>query len=76
MLHFIQDTIGDIVGTRDITMNTDFIKDLSLNSLDVMNLIGAVEDRFNVVIPTREAWKLRQVKDLVAYLESKGITAL
>lgn len=74
MLQFIQDTIYEITGLSDVTMNTSFVSDLGLSSLDVMNIICALEDHFHITLPTRDAWNLHQVKDLVAYLEEKGIT--
>ena len=74
MLEFVKDTIYEVAGTRNVTMSTDFVKDLALNSLDVMNVICAFEDHFGITIPTREAWNLRQVKDLIEYLAARNIT--
>ena len=38
-----------------------------------MNIVCAFEDRLNVDIPTRDVWQLHQVKDVIAYMQEKGI---
>ena len=57
----------------NITDDTDFVKDLELNSFDVMNIVCAFEEYFDVTIPTRDVWKMHQVKDVIKYMEDKGI---
>jgi len=74
MLELIQDIIYDVTGKKDVTLETDFVQDLALNSFDVMNIISAFEEHFDTDIPTREVWHLRQVKDVIAYLAQKGFT--
>ena len=56
-----------------ITYDTDFVQDLHLTSFDVMNIIGVIETRYDVEIPTRDAWKLITVKDALEYMEKKGL---
>lgn len=73
MLEFIQDVIFSVTGKNNITYETDFIKDLQLNSLDIMNIICAFEDRLDTSIPTRDVWQLHQVKDVIAYMQKHGI---
>lgn len=65
----IKQIVFYVTGTDTLTMDTDFVKDLALNSLDVANMVAAFEDRFDVKIPITEVWKLSQVKDVVDYLE-------
>ena len=72
MLQEIQEIIFRTVGRRDVTEETDFIKDLKLNSFDIVNVITAFEEVFKMRIPTRELWKIRTVNDLLAYLETHG----
>ncbi|MBC8529265.1 acyl carrier protein [Christensenellaceae bacterium NSJ-44] len=74
MLEFIQNIIYQVTGKGDVTYDTDFIQDLELNSFDIMNIISAFEDHFDMTIPTREVWHLRQVKDVIEYMRQKGIT--
>ena len=73
MLELVQEIIYNVTGKQDITYETDFIKDLQLTSFDVMNIVCAFEDRLNVDIPTRDVWQLHQVKDVIAYMQEKGI---
>jgi acyl carrier protein len=74
MLKLIQDTIYEVTGKTGITYETDFLQDLALNSFDVINIVSAFEDHFDITIPTREIWQLRQVKDVIDYLARRGFT--
>ena len=73
MLELVQEIIYNVTGKQNITYETDFIKDLQLTSFDVMNIVCAFEDRLNVDIPTRDVRQLHQVKDVIAYMQEKGI---
>lgn len=74
MLELFQRIIYEVTGKQGVTMDTDFVQDLHLNSFDVMNIIGAFEEHFRTSIPTREVWKFVTVKDAIDYLEAHGIT--
>jgi acyl carrier protein len=54
-----------------ITPETSFTEDLSLDSLDIVELMMKMEDEFGVEIPEEEAEGLKTVTDIVKYLESK-----
>jgi len=55
-----------------ITMDADFVKDLGADSLDVVELIMAIEDEFKIEeIPESDAENIKLVKDAVAYLAAK-----
>ena len=55
-----------------ITADADFIKDLGADSLDVVQLIIAMEEEFEMgEIPDEEAENIRTVKDVVDYLLEK-----
>ncbi len=75
MLKIVEEIIYTVTGKRNITDDTDFIKDLELNSFDIMNIVCAFEERFQITIPTRDVWKIHQVKDAVRYLQEKGISS-
>ena len=53
----------------DITEETNIRTDLSLNSLELVNLAVAIEDEFDVEIPDREALGLETVADAIAIIE-------
>ncbi|MDL2289279.1 phosphopantetheine-binding protein [Clostridia bacterium OttesenSCG-928-F22] len=73
MLELVKKIIWKVTGEKPITYDTDFVKDLQLNSFDIINIITEFEDFFDVAIPTRDVWKLHQVKDVIQYMQSKGI---
>tara|TARA_B100001248_G_C27392780_1_gene463473 strand:+ start:1739 stop:1975 length:237 start_codon:yes stop_codon:yes gene_type:complete len=49
-----------------------FIDDLGADSLDIVELIMTMEEKFDVEIPDEEAEKLRTVGDVSNYLKEKG----
>ncbi len=75
MLKVLENIIYQVTGKSGLTMNTDFVKDLELNSLDVMNIICAFEDKYDVDIPTRDVWQMRNVRDVIAYMEKRNFKA-
>ncbi|MBE6670098.1 MAG: acyl carrier protein [Ruminococcaceae bacterium] len=74
LFQFIKDTVYKVTGKKGLFYDTDFVKDLELTSFDVMNIVCIFEDHFDVDIPSRDVWKLHQVKDVIAYMIRKGIT--
>ena len=73
MMKDIQAIIFKAVGRKDITLDTDFIKDLKLNSFDIVNITADFESCFKVKIPTKDLWKLHTVRDLIEYMELRDI---
>lgn len=69
----IKDVIVEQLGIEDessITMTTTFIDDLGADSLDVVELIMALEEEFEMEIPEVEAEKIVSVGDVVDYIKS------
>ncbi|MGF7057254.1 acyl carrier protein [Brassicibacter mesophilus] len=54
----------------EITMEASFQDDLDADSLDVVELIMAIEDEFDLEIPDEEAEKISTVKDAVDYIQN------
>ncbi len=73
MLELIQKIVYEVTGKDGLTYDTDFVQDLGLNSFDIMNIVCAFEDYYDTTIPTRDVWNLRQVKDVIAYMEAHGV---
>ena len=73
MFELVQQIVYEVTGKTGLTMDTDFVADLELNSFDIMNIVCAFEDRFDTTIPTRDVWKLRRVCDVVSYMDTHGI---
>lgn len=57
----------------DITEATSFKDDLEADSLDLFELVMALEDEFEVEIPSEDLEKLNTVGDVMEYLTAKGI---
>ncbi|MGM9568092.1 MAG: acyl carrier protein [Clostridia bacterium] len=74
MIDVIREIVYNVTGKENLEMDTDFLKDLGLNSFDIMNIVCAFEERYDITVPTRDVWQLRQVSDVVKYLADKGIT--
>ena len=55
----------------DVTINSTFIDDLGADSLDIVELIMAFEEEFNIEIPDEIAEKMKAVKDAVEYIEKE-----
>ncbi|MGB0453170.1 MAG: acyl carrier protein [Bacteriovoracaceae bacterium] len=54
-----------------IKLETSFVEDLNLDSLDIVELMMKMEDEFGVDIPEEDAEGLKTVQDIVSYLEKK-----
>lgn len=54
----------------EIKMESSFQDDLDADSLDVVELIMAIEDEFDLEIPDEEAEKIKTVKDAVEYIQN------
>lgn len=57
----------------EITMDSDFKKDLNADSLDLFELVMALEEEFDVEIPSEKLESLTTVGAVVEYLKEKGI---
>lgn len=69
----VKNVIVEQLGIEDtdtITMETTFIDDLGADSLDVVELIMALEEEFDIEIPETEAEKIVSVGDVVEYIKS------
>jgi acyl carrier protein len=55
----------------DITMDSGFVDDLGADSLDLVELIMALEEEFDMEIPDEDAEKITTVGDVVDYIKSR-----
>ena len=58
------------VDEKEVKMDAAYIDDLGADSLDIVELIMAFEEEFNVEIPDDVAEKIKTVKDTVEYIDS------
>ena len=59
----------------EITADTSFKDDLGADSLDLFELVMALEDEYNIEIPAKELTELATVGDVIEYLRGRGIEA-
>ena len=55
-----------------VTMEASFIDDLGADSLDLVELIMAFEEEFDIEIPDEEAEKITSVTDAVNYIKANS----
>ncbi len=58
------------VGQDEVTPDASFIEDLGADSLDIVELVMALEEEYDMEITDEEAEKIRTVQDVVNYIES------
>ncbi len=77
MLEKMRSIISEQLGVdeNNIDLNTSFKDDLDADSLDLFELIMAIEDKFNVEIPSDDVANLDTVEDVIEYLKEQGIDA-
>ena len=71
MFEKIKEIIADklSVDPESITLEASFIDDLGADSLDIVELIMALEEEFNTEIPDSDAEKIVTVGDVVDYIK-------
>ena len=53
-----------------VTLQAKFKEDLGADSLDIVELVMELEDKFNLEIPDEDAEKITTVGEVVSYIES------
>lgn len=59
------------VSADEVKMESKFVEDLNADSLDVVELVMALEEKLGIEIPDEVAEKMATVGDVVAYIEEK-----
>ena len=58
------------VDESEVTPTASFIDDLGADSLDIVELVMALEEEYGMEISDEDAEKIRTVKDVVNYIEA------
>ena len=70
VMKIIEEQLG--VDSDRVKPESSFIDDLGADSLDIVELVMAMEEEFEIEIPDEDAEKLRTVSDVMKYLGTKG----
>ncbi len=60
------------VSMEEVTPQASFIEDLGADSLDIVELIMALEEEYDMEIPDEDAEKIQTVEDVLNYVKSKA----
>ena len=75
MLEKLKEIIAEKLGaeTDEITEDSRFKEDLEADSLDLFELVMAIEEEFGASIPSEDLEKLSTVGDVIDYMKKQGI---
>ena len=59
------------VSADEVTIEASFIEDLGADSLDIVELIMALEEEYDIEIPDEDAEKIQTVQDVTNYIQSR-----
>ncbi len=59
------------VNMEEVVPEASFIEDLGADSLDIVELIMALEEEYDMEIPDEDAEKIQSVEDVISYIQSK-----
>ena len=73
MLEKIKEITADSLGAdvNTLTAETSFKEDLGADSLDLFEMVMALEEEFEVEIPTDDLENIKTIGDVEAYLQSR-----
>jgi len=67
VINLIAETLE--IDPSDLSIDTDLSRDLNVESIDLVDLVTAFEDKYNFEIPDNELKNLQTVKDIVEFIE-------
>lgn len=63
------------VNVEELKPETNFKEDLGVDSLDLFELVMALEEEFDTEIPSEDLEKIATINDIAEYLKAKGVQA-
>ena len=71
----VKEIVIDRLGVTEdtVTNEASFVDDLGADSLDIVELVMALEEEFEIEIPDEDAEKVVTVGDVVEYLKDKAV---
>ena len=75
MLEKMKEIIADQLGVSEdeVTLEASFKEDLDADSLDLFELVMALEEEYDFEIPSDDLAELNTVGDVINYLKDKGV---
>ena len=72
MLERIKELVAENLGVdeAEITETSSFKEDLGADSLDLFEMVMALEEEYGIEIPTEDLEKIATVGDVISYIES------
>ena len=55
---------------KEMTMDTNIVRDLDADSLDIVELLMTIEDEFDIEIPDEEIENIKTIGDLTEYIQN------
>jgi acyl carrier protein len=73
----LAEIVNEVAGipAADVQMDKSFTDDLDVDSLSMVEVVVAAEEKFGVRIPDDDVKNLKTVGDAVSYIEKAGVTA-
>ncbi|WP_353931694.1 acyl carrier protein [Okeanomitos corallinicola TIOX110] len=73
ILEKVKEIVSEQLGVEKekVKPEASFTEDLSADSLDVVELVMALEEEFGIEIPDEDAEKIQKVQDVVDYINKK-----
>jgi acyl carrier protein len=70
----LAEIVNEVAGipADDVQMDKSFVDDLDVDSLSMVEVVVAAEEKFDVKIPDEEVKNLKTVGDAVAFIERAG----
>ena len=75
MLEKIQEIVAEQLScdVSEVKETTNFKEDLNADSLDLFELVMALEEEYNIEIPSEDLSELNTVEDVMKYLQANGV---
>ena len=70
----VKEIVSDQLDTPkdDISSESSFVDDLKADSLDIVELVMALEDEFDIKIPDEDYDRIKTVGDIISYIDEKS----